>query len=96
MQPATVGLVSAMRSGAGAAAGTGTGTGTGTLADWLVLLDTDTRYQRSSALRAEAARFLTGLDGLGAATPHKLSGQPRTLDLGSLKPIPQVRLMPRI
>jgi hypothetical protein len=87
MQPATVGLASTM-----AAAGTRTGTA----ADWLVLLETDTRYQRSSALRAEAARFLTGLDGIGAATPRKGSGPPRTLDVGSLKPIPQVRLMPRI
>ena len=52
--------------------------------------------QRSSAMRAEAARFLTGLDDLGAATPRKLSGPPRTLDVGSLKPMPQVRLTPRI
>ena len=88
MQPATVGLASAM--------GGSTRTGKGTPADWLVLLDTDTRYQRSSAMRAEAARFLTGLDAIGAATPRKLSGQPRTLDVGSLKPIPQVRLTPRI
>jgi hypothetical protein len=65
-------------------------------ADWLVLLDTDARYRRSSALRAEAARFLTGLGGIGAETPRKLSGQPRTLDVGSLKPIPELRLMPRI
>ncbi|WP_082938839.1 patatin-like phospholipase family protein [Mitsuaria sp. 7] len=96
MQPATVGLTSAM----GARPGTGVGTAAeerdGTAADWLVLLDTDARYKRSSALRAEAARFLTGLDGLGAATPRKFSGQPRTLDVGSLKPIPQVRLTPRI
>ncbi|WP_431264579.1 hypothetical protein ACQ859_03160 [Roseateles chitinivorans] len=94
MQPATVGLAAAMGSGAGVT--TSRGTGAGTPEDWLLLLDTDARYQRSSALRAEAARFLTGLDGIGAATPRKLSGQPRTLDLGSLKPIPQVRLMPRI
>ena len=47
-------------------------------------------------MRAEAARFLTGLDDLGAATPRKLSGPPRTLDVGSLKPMPQVRLTPRI
>ncbi|WP_431049528.1 hypothetical protein [Roseateles sp. L2-2] len=100
MQPATVGLVSALgtqaKTGTGTGAGIGPETDGGTSADWLVLLDTDTRYQRSSALRAEAARFLTGLDELGAATPRKLSGQPRTLDVGSLKPIPQVRLTPRI
>jgi predicted acylesterase/phospholipase RssA len=90
MQPATIGLSSAMQTGAG------TDTGAGTAADWLRLLETDARYQRSSALRAEAARFLTGLDGVGAATPRKLSGQARTLEVGSLKPIPQVRLTPRI
>lgn len=96
MQPATVGLAAAMGEGPGAGVEAGTGTGTGTPADWLVLLDADTRYQRSSAMRAEAARFLTGLDDLGAATPRKLSGPPRTLDVGSLKPMPQVRLTPRI
>lgn len=98
MQPATVGLASVMGASPGTGSGTGmaSGKGAGTATDWLVLLETDTRYQRSSALRAEAARFLTGLDGIGAATPRKLSGQPRTLDVGSLKPIPQVRLTPRI
>lgn len=94
MQPATVELASVMASVM--ATGTSRSTGSGTVADWLVLLDTDTRYQRSSAMRAEAARFLTGLDRIGAATPRKLSGQPRTLDVGSLKPLPQVRLTPRI
>jgi predicted acylesterase/phospholipase RssA len=104
MQPATVGLASAMGMAMGTAMGTAARTGPGpggrtdarTPADWLVLLATDARYQRSSGLRAEAARFLTGLDELGAATPRKLSGQARTLDVGSLKPIPQVRLTPRI
>lgn len=80
MQPATAALVPAI----------------GTAADWLTLLGGDTRYMRSSAMRDEAARFLTGLGALGAATPLKQSGQPRSLDVGSLKPIPQVRLVPRI
>lgn len=80
MQPATVTLSAAV----------------GRPADWLTLLDTDTRYQRSSAMRDEAARFLTGLRDIGADTPMKRSGQPRLLDVGSLKPIPQVRLVPRI
>ena len=80
MQPATVSLTAAV----------------GRPADWLTLLETDTRYLRSSAMRDEAARFLTGLRDLGADTPMKRSGQSRLLDVGSLKPIPQVRLVPRI
>lgn len=68
----------------------------GAPADWLALLKDDPRYRRSSAMRAEATRFLTGLQGLGAAVPLKQSGQPRTLEVGSLKPIPQVRLVPRV
>ena len=43
-----------------------------------------------------ARRLLAGLQGLGAAVPLKQSGQPRTLEVGSLKPIPQVRLVPRV
>ncbi|WP_423596935.1 hypothetical protein [Roseateles sp. MS654] len=80
MQPATFGLVEAI----------------GQPDDWLVLLTGDTRYQRSSAMRDEATRFLTGLFDIGQGTPLKQSGQARTLDVGSLKPIPEVRLVPRI
>jgi len=82
MQPATAALAPA--------------TGTAAAADWLMLLDDDTRYERSSAMRDEATRFLTGLFAIGAATPLKQAGQARTLDVGSLKPIPELRFVPRI
>lgn len=64
---------------------------------WLVLLKDDARYKRSPALQDEAERFLTGIFDLGREAPLKrASAMPRTLDVGSLKPIPQVRMVPRI
>ncbi|OWQ86203.1 hypothetical protein CDN99_20415 [Roseateles aquatilis] len=61
---------------------------------WLYLLDQSSKYD--PAMKAEAERFVLGVIDLGDRAQARPSGDKILLDIGAPKPIPQVRIVPRI